>query len=287
MQKDVINNSGTFSELNPKAKFFEELRAQQPKWWTLFSKDNELYIDIRKDNSINVYYYGGSVAKINYSKSKKSFVATIHQKYLGDDKPRGRTPKGKDKFEKEPLDLENLNETTIADIKKRIKNDYVRHINNEKIAEKWIQGKMIKENPNYVDSEFQYNKNSEKLRIDLIELSEGILSFVELKNIFNKCLWNDPEKNLKKPAIIDQMEKYQSFINKHETDLLDYYKKLIEIKNSLGLTKIDYSNITLNKIPKLIIANTYKKDTRKRQERILNIENLLKSNSIDYKIIKL
>lgn len=78
---------GTFLTLNPKAKIFEELKTQQLKWWSLLREDNELYIEIRKDNYINVYYYGGSVAKIVYA---NGFVAETHQKYLGDDKPRGK-----------------------------------------------------------------------------------------------------------------------------------------------------------------------------------------------------
>jgi len=42
----------TFLTLDPKAEIFEELKTQQLKWWKLLSKDNELYIEIRKDNYI-------------------------------------------------------------------------------------------------------------------------------------------------------------------------------------------------------------------------------------------
>lgn len=277
--------NGTFLTLNPKTKIFEELKTQRLKWWTWLCEDNELYIEVRKDNYINVYYYGGSVAKIYYA---NGFVAETHQKYLGDYKPRGKTKKGKDIFKYDPIDLASLNESDIANIKNRIKNDYLRHINDEKPAEKWIQGKMIKGNPNYIDSEFQFNQDPEigKLRIDLIELSEGVLSFVELKGISDNRLRNDAIKNTKTPEIIEQMQKYHLFINKYEAELLDYYKKLIEIKNNLGLTKIVCSSLKLNKIPKLIIANTYTKDSRGRQERILEIEKLLKSHSVDYKILQ-
>lgn len=146
---------GTFLTLNPKAKIFEELKTQQLKWWTLLREDNELYIEIRKDNYINVYYYGGLVAKIDYA---NGFVAKTHQKYLGDDKSRGKTKKGTDIFKYDQIDLTNLNETNIADIKNHIMSDYLRHINDENPAEKWIQGKMIKRNSNYIDSEFQFNQ---------------------------------------------------------------------------------------------------------------------------------
>lgn len=275
---------GTFLSLNPKAKIFEEIRIQQPQWWTMLCEDHELYIEIRKDNYINVYYFGGSVARIDY---KNGFVAETHQKYFGDDKPRGKTKKGKDKFQYDPIDLTTLNEIKIADIKNRIKSDYLRHIDNENPAEKWIQGKMIKESTNYIDSEFQFNQDTEigKLRIDLIELSGGVLSFVELKGIFDSRLRNDVKRNLMVPEIIEQMGKYQLFINRYEDNIKEYYKKLTEIKQSLGLSTVDNINLTLNKTPKLIIANTYSKKTKQREDRISDITKLLDVNNIDYEIV--
>jgi len=281
MKKEI---KGTFLSLNPKAKIFEEIKIQQPKWWSLLCNDKELYIEIRKDNYINVYYYGGSVAKIDYA---NGFVAETHQKYLGDDKPRGKTKKGTDIFRYDPIDLAKLNEIKIADIKYRIKSDYLRHINDENPAEKWIQGKMIKGKSNYIDSEFQFNQDSEigKLRIDLIELSGDVLSFVELKGIFDSRLRNDVKRNLNEPEIIGQMGKYKLFINRYEDNIKDYYKKLIEIKQSLGLTTVENTNLTLNKTPKLIIANTYSKKTKQREDRISDIKKLLEVNNIVYEIV--
>jgi hypothetical protein len=285
--KQTMNTTikGTFASLDPEANIFKELKKQQPKWWILFRENKELYIDIRKDNYINVYYFGGSVAKIKY---KNGFVAETHQKYLGDDKPRGKTKEGTDIFKYDPIDLTKLNEIKIEDIKNRIKSDYLRHINNENPAEKWIQGKMIKESSNYIDSEFQFNQDTEigNLRIDLIELSGGVLSFVELKGISDSRLRNDVKRNSKIPEIIKQIEKYQLFINKYEADIKDYYKKLIEIKQTLGLTTIDNAKLSLNKTPKLIIADTYRKKTKRREERISDIKKLLEINNIDYKIVK-
>lgn len=250
----------------------------------MLCEDHELYIEIRKDNYINVYYFGGSVVRIDYN---NGFVAETHQKYLGDEKPRGKTKKGKDKYQYDPFDLTTLNEIKIADIKNRIKSDYLRHIDNENPAEKWIQGKMIKESTNYIDSEFQFNQDTEigKLSIDLIELSGGVLSFVELKVIFDSRLRNDVKRTLKVPEIIEQMGKYQLFINRYEDNIKEYYKKLTEIKQSLGLSIVDNINLTLNKTPKLIIANTYSKKTKQREDRISDITKLLDVNNIDYEIV--
>jgi len=67
---------GTFLSLNPKAKIFEEIKIQTPQWWNLLCNDKDLYVEIRKDNYINIYYYGGSLAKIYYL---NGFVAKTHQ----------------------------------------------------------------------------------------------------------------------------------------------------------------------------------------------------------------
>jgi hypothetical protein len=275
---------GTFLSLNPKARIFEEIRIQQPLWWTMLCGDKEMYVDIRKDNYINLYYFGGSVAKIDFN---NGFLAETHQKYLGDDKPRGKTKKGVDKFSYDPIDLTLLNEDKIGDIKNRIKSDYLRHIDDEKPSEKWIQGKMIKENSKYIDSEFQFNQDNEigKLRIDLIELSGGVLSFIELKGISDSRLRNDVNRNSKVPEIIEQMRKYQLFINKYEADIKVYYKTLIEIKQTLGLITIGNTALILNKTPKLIIVDTYIKTTKRRDARINDIKKLLEFHNVDYQIV--
>jgi len=278
-------NNSSFSSLNPNAKIFEELKNQQPEWWTLLREDKDLYIDIRKDNYINVYYLGGSIAKIEY---KDGFVAKTHQKYIGDDKPRGKTKNGNDKFDYDRLDLKTLTENIVA-IKSRIEDEYSGHTEeNEQPAEKWIQGKMIKGNARYIDSEFQFNQDPEigKLRIDLIELSECTLSFVELKGISDSRLTNDPLRNAKTPEIIEQMEKYKIFIKTYENELKKYYRDLILIKQNLKLIESTDTKFDLNKTPKLIIANTYRKKTNERDKRINVIHELLKENEIDYEIIE-
>jgi hypothetical protein len=281
-----MKKKGSFSSLNPKAKIFEEIKIHKPNWWRLFCGDKELYIDIRKDNYINVYFYGGSVVKIDY---KNDFVAKTHQKYLGFDKPLGKTKEGKEKFIYMPLDLTKINEKLIADIKNRINCDYLRLTKKVNPAEKWIQGKMIAESSNYIDSEFQFNdpqKKNDKLRIDLIEFSDGLLTLVELKGITDSRLRNYDSQKYGEPEIIKQMGKYENFIKGKEPDIKGYYKKLIGIKQDLGLITFDKTEFSLNKKPKLVIANTYKKMTKGKEERIRDIKRLLENNNIDYVIIK-
>lgn len=276
---------GTFLSLDPKAEIFEKLKSLNPKWWNLFKNDKELYIDIRKDNYINVYYLGASVAEIKF---KIDFIAKTHQKYLGDIVPRGKTKNEKDKFEYDRIDLNVFDAKKLNEIKKQIESHYSKRNSSEHPSEKSIQGKMITANSKYIDSEFQFNQDSEinNLRIDLIELSNCRISFVELKGISDSRLRNDVKRNSVLPEIIEQMEKYQLFINKYEKAILNYYKTFLEIKMSLGLSTINCSNLTLNKNPKLIIVDTYTKVTLGRTNRIKDIEKLLKDNKIDYEILK-
>lgn len=261
-----------FEKLNPDAIIFNEIKTT-PNWWKLFSSDKELYIDIRKDNYINVYYYGGSLAKIQY---RKEFVATINVKYSID--------------KRDKLNLNTLTEEEIAELKNNITKEYLdKGKNQEKPAEKKIQGKIILKNPIYIDSEFAYNKDKEipNLRIDLVELQNNVLSFVELKGITDNRLLNDEKRNIKVPKIIEQMDNYQKFINKYEKEIIYYYHKLIQLKIDLGLLKhIKHSELRLNKSPKLLIVDTYKKLYSGREERIGAIKELLSVHKIDFSITK-
>ena len=65
----LVNNSITHLAIVDtlyKKNELEELKKQSPEWWFLLREDEDLYIEIRKDNYINAYYLGGAVAKIYY-----------------------------------------------------------------------------------------------------------------------------------------------------------------------------------------------------------------------------
>ncbi|MCD8296740.1 MAG: hypothetical protein LUC88_04120 [Prevotella sp.] len=49
--------------LKTENQIFEVIANNSPDWWKDFKANNSLYIEIRKYNTINVYYQGGSVAK--------------------------------------------------------------------------------------------------------------------------------------------------------------------------------------------------------------------------------
>jgi len=270
-----MNNKGTFSTLNPEAEIFKVIKSKQPAWWKLIVEDEELYIDVRKDNYINVYYLGGSLTKIQY---KDGFLLEIHHKYLNLETSKKTYVL---------LDPELLDKVKIEDIKSNIKNS-LRNLQYEHPSEKRIQGELIIQNSNYIDSEFQFNqdKKNGKLRIDLIELKNGILSFVELKGISDNRLRNDEKRNFSETEIITQMKMYEKFISKYKNEIEEYYKKLIAIKLDLDLIKCSNADFILNLTPKLLIANTYKKDTKRRKERVESIKSLLKENNIKFEIIE-
>ncbi len=278
-----MEKKGTFDTLDKDAKLFKNLKELNPDWWNLLRNDEELYIEIRKDNYINVYYYGGSIAKIYY---KKDFIAETYQKYLGYSKPLSKSKDGKGKFIYSKIDLGNFNAKVLTQIKKRIFIDYLKQSEKESPAEKWIQGKLKINNPKYIDSEFQFNQDIEigKLRIDLIELNKGVLTFVELKGISDSRLRNDKKRNKEVPEIVSQMDKYQKFVNKYSKGIKKYYKNLLQIKKDLKIISDNNTNeISVNLTPLLLIANTYKKTTIGREERIKDINDLLSEHNIKSK----
>lgn len=56
--------------LDPKAPLFKCLKENPPAWWEMFKNDPELYIDVRKDNMVMVYYQGGRVACLTYKRGR-------------------------------------------------------------------------------------------------------------------------------------------------------------------------------------------------------------------------
>lgn len=63
------------------------------------------------------------------------------------------------------------------------------------------------------------------------------------------------------------------------------YNTLIKIKFDLGLINFEVNKIIINKIPKLLIVDTYQKSTQGRVDRIQAIELLLTKDNIDYDIM--
>lgn len=275
---------GSLQSLDPSAKLFVELKKQNPEWWSLLCNDKEVYIHIRKDNYINAYYYGGSIIKLEYKRGE--FVGETHHKYYEELMP-DRDPK-KTYMR---VELNKFDKATMEHIKKKIREEYSDRNSKKKYSEKKLQGEMIINNPNYIDSEFQFNvaEGVDKLRIDLTELSYGTIRFIELKLITDSRLLNLKSQSGKKednPEIVSQMKKYNCFIKSQEKGILCYYKKLLKIRKSLGLNTPDFKSITVCESAKLIIKNTYKNENESeaQKRRIEAIKRILKSENIEYEL---
>lgn len=260
--------SGIFNTFNENYKLFELIEKEQPLWWRNIISDQELYVEIRKDNYINVYYYGGCVAKIWFDRDIK---AETHYKYLK------QTDSNKIYVDC-IIELEFKGE--LDKIKKRIKEVYLKE--EDKLKEKEIQGRLIlSSKKKYIDSEFAYNKDN-KLRFDLVSLENGKITYVELKLIGDQRLTSIKDNELE---IITQMNKYSKFIQDYKDEIIPYYKKLLSVKKRLSITdKIPEINI-LNPKPLLLIFNTYTELSKGKKDRINNIISSFANVDFDYKFI--
>ena len=282
------NTNGSFDALNEESRLWRELENNPPQWWKNILADEELYVEIRKDNYANIYYYGGNVALVRWTGGK--LKVETHQKYLGDKTPVKVVIK---KVKEEGIEIEKEKKVyeyrdcmeklqtkegleemkrCIRDIyhdihgenkhgETREERDWNKHLYTS--SEKTIQGALKLRFPDkYIDSEFAYQwpyidkqgKTHTTIRIDLVELKEKILVFTELKLITDPRLTSGKGE----PEIINQMEAYAEFIQKYAEELKDYYAKLLRIKRRIGLwdgeTQIEHLSLK----PVLLIVNTYK-----------------------------
>ena len=275
------NANGCFDALDEECRLWQELENNPPQCWKNILEDKALYVEIRKDNYVNVYYYGGNVALLRWTGGK--ITAETHRKYLG--KP-DETDLYQDCTEilhsKEGLDLikENIREE-YHKLSKREKTDEQNRVYTSN--EKWVQGELKLRFPKrYIDSEFAYRIGKNNLiRFDMVELKGNELRFIEIKLITDSRL----RSNDKKPEIINQMTKYSHFIREHTEVLKDYYTKLLRIKKRIGLWngETEIEHIALK--PILLIVNTYKGILSKGRENRKNSIEELKENTMFETII--
>ena len=247
---------------------YKKIIGEQPIWWKLVNKDKDFYIEIRKENIIDVYYRGGRVAQIMAKRNQ--FEATAHPKYTDDN-----VTKDNPKYYRESKSKKGITYTAIyqncmslisteeglALMKERIKNNYATEDvdDAENTSEKSIQGRLIVENRHlYLDSEFAYKllaqpRSRITVRFDLVKIEDNKLVFVELKRF-----WDNRMRTSKgNPEIIEQMTNYKNFIEENKEVLLSYYKTLYKIKVKLGLTVPqidDIENLILDPNPQLLVA---------------------------------
>jgi len=235
----------SFDTLKMDNPLFVELKEKQPVWWQNLKKDNDINIEIRKDNYIDVYYHGGTIIKeLRYDNKTSSFTGKIHFEYIplvsADDKEKyipyvfKQDTISIDTNRIKPITLNNFNpKDDLKRIKKRISHFMDKAVAKDKLSEKSIQGQFIKNDPYYIDMEFAYDKQ----RIDLvrIDVKNKIIVFVEVKTTADPRLFASD--------IVKQLEGYSEFIKDNKDDLLKYYKNVFKIKKNLEILPKGLSGI--------------------------------------------
>jgi hypothetical protein len=200
-------------KLEPKDATFNELMNGNYPWWENLKKDEDISIQIRKENYIDVYYNGGAILKkLKYNKTDKTFYAEIHIEYIPLKKEKdyiGLTLNEKGVNFKEPKknqskksqDIKNknigpmvmafsqFNESELKAVKNKVK------IHFDAKTEKAIQFKYATSDPCIIDAEFQFNEDDEKSRIDLVRLDTSIkkIVLIEVKTIDDGRLFFEQE----------------------------------------------------------------------------------------------
>ena len=276
--KTKISNMAkvTFETLRRDAKLFDELKNNSPAWWQYCKNEKTFYIEVRKDNNINVYFEGGSIIKVHYCSRHKVLQTFTHYRYLGlKDKTRTYVNCAK------TIDKE------IDKITNGIKKYYSQKNGKGRVSwsEKYIQGQLIINNRDiYLDSEFAYKDEASDIRIDLVKCENGTVIFVELKRL-------DDNRMLKKtddsPEIVFQMKSYADFIKKYRDQILAYYQKLYDIKKDLGLPVPEVRPQMVSTIPELLIFNrwTHLDKQGRRKNHLCRMEEILQREKVTYSII--
>lgn len=229
------------NRLNPANPLFENLANNPPDWWKMLladmKKNKDIYIEILKDNYIDVYYNGGSLIKaLCYQDG--NYSGRIHYKYLLPDNEDyvdyNFSSESKTMIKQtsiELLETPQFDEKTLKRIKANISRYY------PATSEKGVQARFITKTGKFIDSEFAYNTADDKMRIDLVWLDLNVKKIVpvELKLMGDPRLYNH--------EIVDQLSSYGNFFSNNQTALLDYYTRLFKIKRKLKLLSDELNHL--------------------------------------------
>jgi hypothetical protein len=232
------------TNLDPANKTFVELKSGKYPWWDNLKKNKNISIQVRKENTVDVYYNGGAILKdLQYNDAEK-FTASIHPKYipLKDEsqyKALTLSSNGVEFTGKiDVMEFSQLEDTKIKGVMNRVK----KYFDSE--SEKAIQYQFAANDQYIIDTEFQVKNLG--LRIDLVRLDESVkkIVLIEVKTMGDSRLF--AESGDRKENIHDQLKKYHEFAVDYQKSILDYYVKVLQIKNDLGLTGSDIKKLTIN-----------------------------------------
>lgn len=268
---------------------FKLLISNAPEWWCNVLQFENAYIDIRKDNTINIYYEGASLAKIEMTKG--SIRATCHPKYLYGYNAQAYYKRGIAIYQPCEKELVRLGTEECCLLRNAQMFYSDKEVSNaEQKSEKKLQGEIVcRAKTLYIDSEFAHRYeegNRHTIRIDLVRVVGNMIQFVELKRIQDNRLLHE-DSSVCTPEIIKQIEEYRSFLKENKDAILAYYKKLIVIKRDLGLptASADIERLDIDIEPYLEIHNLYTHLTPQREARIAKIKAILDKHDVRYEII--
>lgn len=265
--------SKCFSKLDPNHKLFKNLVDRNPIWWQNLVNDKEIYIEVRKDNYLDVYYNGGRLLDLSFT---NKFKGQIHFEYIPLQSQNDYLPLditgdnislNNDLIK--ILEFQDFSENELRVIKKRISKFY------PPSSEKGIQASFVLKNDQFLDTEFQHASG---IRFDLIwaDVDTKTLFAVELKTIGDQRLYiSDKSKQSTNYNKIDlQLKKYSDFIKDHQDDLLSHYQRVFQVKKKLGilpsglkcLDSLDY--FTFEEKPILLIGDCAQEWINQQSERL-------------------
>ncbi|MFC2038634.1 hypothetical protein ACFLUG_02575 [Chloroflexota bacterium] len=249
-----------FSRLNPNHKLFQNLVDKNPIWWQNLVEDQDIYIEVRKGNYLDVYYNGGRILDLSFT---DKFKGKIHFEYIPLVSQEEYVPleinENTIKFRNDStriLEIKDFSEAELKLIKKRISMFY------SPSSEKGIQANFVINNTQFLDTEFQHRNG---IRFDLIwaDVAMRKLFVVELKTIGDQRLYiGEKSKEIKKNNKIDQqLKNYSTFVGGNQANLLSHYQRVFQVKKNLGilpsgLKELDsLENFTFEEKPILLIGD--------------------------------
>ncbi len=202
-------------------KFVKALnkRYEADSWWRKLVDDEETFVAIR-DSSVNVYYRGNSLLKLDWNENKETMAGQVHYKYLLRPEIEGsqyvEVVDGKAKPPRDAMfcDIGNVKALKAAS---RV------YAGDEKAG----VHEIVLKRSNVIDVEIAFRGSG--LRVDLAALHETDdgpqLVFYEAKHFSNKELRAEEGREAK---VIGQLDGYSGLLEKNKGQLEECYQRVCE-----------------------------------------------------------
>ena len=201
-------------------------------WWRKLVDDEATFVAIR-DNSLNVYYLGNSLLKLDWNRRDNSMTGQVHYKYLLRPTIGGSEYVKVDEQGKVTMpDEEAMFSTEIGAVPALKKASRV-YAGDEKDG---VHRIAVNKQHNVVDVEVAFRVSG--LRVDLAALQETgdvpRLVFYKAKHFSNKELRATGDRD---PAVIDQLVRYADLLEEHKGSLEESYRRVCKNLRDLNGVK--------------------------------------------------